>query len=155
MSDMSAQYGDYGIAANAAIRKRKQESIANQQSAFLGQLRGSRAITDINEKYTKGFQPLVSSFGRRGLGGANVKSGIRTSGLEEYAKSLQKDLGRETENQNMDSNNLIQNETNQQAGLDDYLAQLRLEKSRNIINTAVDVKSLGNYQEYHGTKTKI
>lgn len=142
---MSAQYGDYGIAANAAIRKRKQESIANQQSAFLGQLRGSRAITDINEKYTKGFQPLVSSFGRRGLGGANVKSGIRTSGLEEYAKSLQKDLGRETENQNMDSNNLIQNETNQQAGLDDYLAQLRLEKSRNIINTAVDVKSLGNY----------
>ncbi|CAB4171568.1 hypothetical protein UFOVP923_8 [uncultured Caudovirales phage] len=145
MSDMSAQYGDYGIAANAAIRKRKQESIANQQSAFLGQLRGSRAITDINEKYTKGFQPLVSSFGRRGLGGANVKSGIRTSGLEEYAKSLQKDLGRETENQNMDSNNLIQNETNQQAGLDDYLAQLRLEKSRNIINTAVDVKSLGNY----------
>lgn len=145
MSDISAQYGDYGIAANAAIRKRKQQSIANTQSATFGQLRGSRALTDISDKYTKGFQPLVSSFGRRGLGGASVKSGIRTAGLEEYAKSLQKDLGRETENQNMDSNNLIQNETGQQAGLDEYLAQLRLEKSRNIINTAIDVKSIGNY----------
>jgi hypothetical protein len=145
MSDMSAQYGDYGIAANAAMRKRKQESIANQQSAFFGQLRGSRAMTDINERYTKGFQPLVSSFGRRGLGGPNVKSGIRTAGLEEYAKSLQKDLGRETENQNMDMNNLADTERGQQAGLDDYLAQLRLEKSRNIINTAIDVKSIGNY----------
>lgn len=145
MSDISSQYGDYGVAANAAIRKRKQQSIANQQSAFFGQLRGSRAITDINEKYTKGFQPLVSSFGRRGLGGPNVKSGIRTSGLEQYAKSLQEDLGRETENQNMDTNNLMQNEASQQAGLNDYLAQLRLEKSKNIINTAVDIKSLGNY----------
>jgi high-affinity K+ transport system ATPase subunit B len=145
MSDISAQYGDYGIAANAAIRKRKQQSIANTQSATLGQLRGKRTLDDISDKYTKGFQPLVSSFGRRGLGGANVKSGIRTAGLEEYAKSLQKDLGRETENQTTDSNNLIQNETNQQAGLDDYLAQLRLEKSKNIINTAVDIKSLGNY----------
>jgi hypothetical protein len=45
----------------------------------------------------------------------------------------------------MDSNNLMQNESGQQAGLDDYLAQLRLEKSKNILNTAVDIKSLGNY----------
>jgi hypothetical protein len=89
MSDISAQYGDYGIAANAAIRKRKQQSIANQQSAFFGQLRGSRAITDINEKYTKGFQSQVSQYGRRGLGGPNVKSGIRTAGLEQYAQNLQ------------------------------------------------------------------
>jgi hypothetical protein len=145
MSNISAQYGDYGVAANAAIRKRKQQSTANQQSAFFGQLRGSRAITDINENYTKGFQPLVSSFGRRGLGGPNVKSGIRTAGLEEYAKSLQKDLGRETENQNIDFNNLTSTESGQQSDLDSYLADLRLEKSRNIINTAVDIKSLGNY----------
>lgn len=145
MSDMSAQYGDFGVAAASAMRKRKQQSIANTQSGFFGQLRGQRNITDINKRYTEGFKPLVSTYGRRGLGGANVKSGIRTAGLEQYAKSLQTDLGRETENQNNDFTNLTNLENSQQADLDDYLADLRLKKSQNILSTAVDIKSAGSY----------
>lgn len=108
-------------------------------------MRGQRNITDINKRYSEGFQPLVSTYGRRGLGGANVKSGIRTAGLEQYAKSLQTDLGRETENQNNDFTNLTNLENSQQAELDDYLAELRLKKSQNILSTAVDIKSAGSY----------
>lgn len=145
MSDASAYYGDYGVADAAARRRRKEQSIANKQSAFFGQLRGQRNITDINKKYQEGFQPLVSSYGRRGLGGANVKSGIRTAGLEQYAKNLQTDLGRETENQNNDFNVLTNLENSQQADLRNYLAQLRLAKNSNILSTAVDIKSAGAY----------
>lgn len=145
MSDVSAQYGDFGVAAAAATRKRKQQSIANQQSAFFGQQRGQRNIADITKRYQEGFQPLVSSYGRRGLGGANVKSGIRTAGLEKYAQNLQSDLGRETENQNNDFNVLTNLENSQQGDLDDYLAQLRMAKNTNILNTAVDIKSAGSY----------
>lgn len=145
MSNMSAYYGDFGVAAASAARKRKQQSIANQQSAFYGQLRGQRSIADISKKYQEGFQPLVSSYGRRGLGGANVKSGIRTAGLEKYAQNLQSELGRETENINNEFNDLSSLETSQQADLDDYLAQLRINKNNNILNTAIDIKSAGAY----------
>lgn len=137
--------GDYGLLEAQAIKKRKQRSIANTQSAQLGQLRGQRNIADITKQYNQGFQPLVGSFGRRGLGGANVQSGIRTAGLERYAQDLQKALGTETQRQADELMAIQADEANAQNDLEDYLAQLRFEKSKAIAADALNIKSLASY----------
>ena len=140
-----SMYGDYGVAEATAIRRRKQQSIANTQSAFLGQQRGARRTADIQRQYSEGFQPMVASYGRRGLGGPNVSSGIRTSGLEKYAQNLQRDLGGESQNLQDELNNLSLQEASQQADLEDYIAQLRLQKQQSIISDAMNIRQMASY----------
>lgn len=144
MSDPSI-YGDYGILEANAIKKRKQRSIANTQSAQLGQLRGQRSMAELTKKFQEGFQPAVGSYGRRGFGGPNVQSGIRTAGLERYAQDMQKALGTETQRQQDELNAIQANEAQAQNELEDYLAQLRFEKSKAIMADALNIKSLASY----------
>lgn len=145
MSDASTFYGDFGVAAAAANRRRKQQSIANTQSAMLGQKRGARRVTNIQKQYQEGFQPLVAGYGKRGFGGPNVSSGIRTAGLEKYAANLQENLGLESEGLQNELNTIAERETSQQADLDVYLAELRLNKQQQILNDALDIKSMASY----------
>ena len=145
MADASTFYGDFGVAEAAARRKRAAATVANTQSAALGQLRGTRNIADLNKKYLEGFQPMVAGYGRRGFGGANIKSGIRTSGLEKYAANLQSDLGRERENQNQSLQDSLTAETVAQRDLESYLAELRLQQQGSVLSTAIDIKSQQSY----------
>lgn len=128
-----------------AIRKRLQQSLANQQAAFLGQQRGSRRISDVQRQYMEGYQPMVAGYGRRGLGGPSVQSGIMRRGLSNYAESLQRDLGAETQNMQEELNSIAMNEAAQQADLEDFLTSLRLQKQQNILDSATTLRSLGAY----------
>lgn len=145
MSDASSWLGDFGVAEATAIRRRRQRSIANTQSAQLGQLRGNRNLMDIQKRYSEGFQPVVAGFNQRGLGGPNVQSGIKTAGLEKYAESLQRDLGMETQNIQDQLNNVALDEAQSQADLEDYLAQLRLQKALSVMQAAQNIKAYGSY----------
>lgn len=127
------------------LRNRLNQSLANQQAAFLGQQRGSRNIADIKKQYVEGYDPLVSSYANRGLVTPDVQSGIARSGLEKYAQSLQKDLGSETMNTQDQLNQIAMNEASQQADVEDFLAELRLQKQMDILNSAMTLKSLGSY----------
>jgi hypothetical protein len=145
MSDPSAYYGDFGVAEASAIRKRRFSSARNTTGAARAQLRGQRNLADIQKRYTEGFTPQVTGYNRRGLGGPNVRSGIRTAGLERYAESLQRDLGEETRGMQELAEDAVQREASEQADLEDYLAQLRLNKQQNIIGSALDIKSMSSY----------
>lgn len=145
MSDTSAYYGDYGLAEASAIRKRKKSSIALEKAAAMGQRRGNRNLADLQRQYSQGFTPLVSGYGRRGLGGPNVKSGIRTAGLERYAESLQRDLGRETENIYDQLETIAFENATSQEDLEDFLSNLRLNKQQQILGSAIDIKQMASY----------
>ena len=70
MSDLASTfYGDYGLAEATARRRRLQESVANQQAARLGQMRGERGISKLTKQYMEGFQPQMAAYGKRGLAG--------------------------------------------------------------------------------------
>lgn len=143
---MASYYGDYGMGEADALRKRQRQSIANQQSAFLGQQRGSRNMANIRRQYVKGFLPKMAEYGQRGLAGPNVKSGIQRKGLEEYAASLQQDLGTEQQSIQDALNEIAMNEANSQADLEDYLANLRYQKQQDIINAATALKQFAAFQ---------
>lgn len=133
------------LAGARARRQRLAESLANQQAAFLGQMRGKRNIADITRTYTEGYRPVQASFGQRGLGGPNVKSGIRRAGLAKYAETMQRELGRETENMQNELNNIAATEAAQQSSLDAYLNELQLSKAQQIM---ADAAALREFQGY-------
>ena len=142
---MTNYYGDYGMSEAGAVRRRQRSSLANQAAAFQGQKRGKRTIDDLTRVYSEGYEPLASSFGARGLGGPNVKSGIRRSGLSRYAEKFQRDLGAETQNIQDDLNNIGMQEADSQAELEDYVAQLRLQKAQQIMATAASLQQYASY----------
>ena len=145
MADGFDIYGDYALQEASAIRKRKTRSQALTNAAMLGQQRGQRNMAEIQKRYSEGVQPQVASYGRRGIGGPNVQSGIRTKGLERYAESLQKDLGEESRLLQEELNRIQETEASEQADLNDYLAGLRFEKARKIFTDAMNIKSLASY----------
>lgn len=134
-----------GIAGAKARRQRLAQSLANQQAAFLGQQRGSRNIADIQRVGTEGYRPVQASFGQRGMGGPNVRSGVRRAGLAKYAETLQRQLGRETEDMQRELNNIAAIEAGQQADLDAYLNELQLSKQQQIM---ADAAALREFQGF-------
>jgi hypothetical protein len=145
MSMYDAYSGDYGLTEAAAIRRKQQRSIANTQSAMLGQQRGSRKLADISRKYVEGFGPKMAQYGRRGLAGPNVQSGIQRKGLEQYARGLQESLGAETTNIQDELNRISMEEANNQADLEAYIADLKLRKNQSIVDAATALRQLQGY----------
>jgi len=145
MSMMDAVSGNYGLSEAGAILRRRNRSIANQQAATLGQQRGSRKMSDITKQYVEGFQPKMAQYGRRGLAGPNVASGIQRKGLEQYATNLQSDLGAETTNLQDQLNQISVDEVNSESELQQYLNDLALAKNQRIIDTATALRQLQGY----------
>lgn len=145
MSMIGAYYGDYGMAEASARKKRAKYSIANQQAATLGQQRGTRNIADLTRKLTQGFRPEMAKYGQRNVAGRGISSGIQRQGLERYAADMQRVIGDETQMLQDTQNQFVMNEATQQADLEDYLQQLRLQKQRDIINSATALKQYAAY----------
>ena len=145
MSMTDAYYGDYGMAEATARKRRATQSIANRQAASLGQMRGQRSLSKLTQQLTEGFRPKMASYGQRGLAGANVKSGIQRAGLSRYAADMQTEIGQGTQQLQDEANLVAAQEANAQAELDDYLAQLALQKKQNVIDAATALKQYAAY----------
>lgn len=128
-----------------AQKRRLSQSLANQQASFLGQQRGTRRIADVQRQYQENYRPTLASYGRRGLGGPSVQSGIMRRGLSRYAENLQRDLGAETQNMQDELNAIAMREASEQAELEDFLASLRMQKQLDIVDSASSLKNLGAY----------
>ena len=87
----------------------------------------------------------MSAYGGRGLAGANVASGIQRKGLERYAADFSTQVGEATQDLQDTQNQFAMNEAASQADLEDYIAQLRLQKQQNIINSATQLRQYAAY----------
>jgi hypothetical protein len=87
----------------------------------------------------------MAEYGSRGLAGPNVKSGIQRAGLSRYAADMQDRLGEATQQLQDEANLVVSQEANAQADLEDYLAQLQLQKKQNVINAATALKQYAAY----------
>jgi hypothetical protein len=142
---LDAYYADYGMAEATARKKRATQSTANRTSAALGQMRGQRSMAKLTQQLIEGFRPKMAEYGQRGIAGPNVKSGIQRAGLSRYAADMQERLGEGTQQLQDEANMAVSQEANAQAELDDYLAQLELQKKQNIINAATALKQYSAY----------
>jgi hypothetical protein len=145
MSNTSTQTGNFGVDEARAIRNRAAAAARHTAGAARIQNRGNRNLQDIQRRYSEGFTPMVAGYNRRGLGGPNVKSGVRTAGLERYAQNLQRDLGSESEGIYDQLESLAFDSALEQDQLDDYLANLRLSKQQQILGSAIDIRQMASY----------
>lgn len=138
-------FGNYEY--NTAVQKiaTQKRSLANQQAAQLGQMRGNRRISDITRQYLEGFQPKMAEYGARGLAGPNVASGIQRSALERYAANMQSDVGAAQQSLQDQLNQIALDEAANQGSLESYIADLQRQKQQDIINAATSLKGLGSY----------
>lgn len=141
MSDFASIYGDYGDQAAAAIRRRANQTTANQQAVFYGQQRGARALADLALKFKQGFQPQVSNLQRRGL----RSSGITRRALSDYAVGYQRDVDAQRSQTAEELQGLATQDQAAQDQLDEYLAQLRFQKNRDVLATASDISNIGQF----------
>ena len=145
MSMYDAYAGNYGLTEADAIRRKQRRSIANTQSAMLGQQRGSRRLADIQRGYVEGFGGKMAQYGKRGVAGPNVQSGIQRKGLERYARTLQEALGAETTNIQDELNRISMDEAASQADLEAYIADLKLRKNQSIVDAATALRQFQGY----------
>jgi len=52
-----------------------------------------RSFQDLTRKYTSAVPQLTGAFGKRGLAGPNVRSGIQHQALQEFAQQRARDFG--------------------------------------------------------------
>jgi hypothetical protein len=79
------------------------------------------------------------------LAGPGVSSGIQRKGLERYAADMQRGISDQTQGLQDEQNRIAMSEATSQADLDDYLAQLRFQKQRDIISSATALKQYAAY----------
>lgn len=117
-------------------------SSAGAFSRFLSQKRGSRQLGDLNRSFGESVPGFNASFGRRGLSGPGVRSGVQTNALQRYVGNYQRDVGG-LQDQIADQDRQYQL---QQAQLDQQrqraLADIEAKKSQEIALAALNLKSL-------------
>lgn len=145
MSMVDSYYGDFGMAEASARKRRAASSIANIQSATLGQKRGQRDLKKLMEQLTEGFHPKMAEYGARGLAGPNVASGIQRKGLERYATQFQEQIGEANQALQDAANQTALDEAASQADLEDYINQLRLQKQQSILDAATALRQYSSY----------
>ena len=87
----------------------------------------------------------MAQYGKRGVAGPNVQSGIQRKGLERYARTLQEALGAETTNIQDELNRISMEEANNQADLESYIADLKLRKNQSIVDAATALRQFQGY----------
>jgi hypothetical protein len=112
------------------------EGAMNAYQQFITQQRGQRGLADLTREYGKAAPRVVSAYGRRGLSGPNVRSGITSRALQEFAQQRirqQSDLERQLAESAMGYD---LSERRRQEMFQSSLQDLEAEKAREIAESA-------------------
>ena len=124
-----------------------QQAALNAYQRYLAETRAQRPITQLEES-AFGRTPsgglgqvpkLTSSYGRRGLQGMNIKSGIYNQALQSYAKNRAKDIGYAKEDLAGTTRGYNLADTQGLSNYEEGLKDLESDKARQI---AADAQSL-------------
>lgn len=112
------------------------EGAMNAYQQFVSQQRGQRSIADLTRQHEKAAPATVAAYGRRGLSGPNVRSGVTMRALRELAQQRireQSDLERQLRESAMGYD---LSERRRQEMYQSALQDLEAEKAREIAESA-------------------
>jgi len=118
------------------------QTAMNAYSKFLSQTRGQREQQEYSRGVEKELPRLTSRYGRRGVYGQGVRSGIYRRGLEDFGTEAARQRGYMSEDL---SNALRQYDLQQASSLSGYeqqLTDLEAEKARQIAEDAAVLMEL-------------
>jgi hypothetical protein len=114
-------------------------SAMNAYSRFLAEQGGAKQRESLTRSYNKALPQLMGSYGRRGIAGPRVSSGIQRSGLGEFAMNKMRDFSSLTESLAQQNRQYDLQSSQLQAALQQNLADLEADKARQI---AMDAQAI-------------
>ena len=108
----------------------------NAYSNFLSQQRGTRDRTNMMDQYNKAQPQIAAAYGRRGLQGPNVQSGIFARGLQDFAKQRAQGLQQFDQGQLESQRGYDLGEAQRLEGFKNQLADMESEKAQTIADAA-------------------
>lgn len=118
------------------------DSANNAYSRFLSQQRGERDLSGMQREYKRSFPQVRAIGAQRGLTGGGLKSGSFTQAMQRYMGDYTRSYG---EAQNDLTESLRQfdlNQTQATVNRDNALAQIDLDKAREIAFAAQNIEQL-------------
>lgn len=129
-------YGDYERQKADTQYKYSNDSIANAYGRFISQQRGERNLGDLYRGYQREFPGYTSSFGRRGLAGGGVQSGVMRNSMNNYIGDFARNYGRTQQDLTQQLQGYDLNQSNLDAWREQALAGIEADKQRAIANDA-------------------
>ena len=117
----------------------------NAYARFLSQQRGDRGIADFRQDFSRKAPKFTASFGQRGLTGGGVRSGSYQRALQNYLGDYTRDLGRAHEDQQQSLRQYDLNDADYATARNSALADIEMEKARQIAMTAENLRALAPY----------
>ena len=118
------------------------ESAMNEYARFLAQQRGSRSLGEFQRQVTKQIPLFARSFGRKGLIGQGVRSGIFNRALKEFGEEATRQRGYTQQDLADEQRQFQLREASAKSTLEQSLADLESEKARSISESAQGLLAL-------------
>lgn len=113
-----------------------QQSATNAYSRFLSQQRGERTIGDYTRDFKRNLPGVTAQYGKRGLAGGGVQSGVYQNAMRNYVGDYQNQYNRYQADMTNETNQFDLNQANLQAQRDQAIADMEVEKARAIAQAA-------------------
>lgn len=133
----------------SGINTRSASNLAtNAYGRFVSQQRGQRGITDATQNFKRQFPRFSATFGRRGLAGGGLQSGVQQRALRNYVGDHNTNLQRLNADQEYTLRNYDLNAANFEAERQRALADLEAERAQALALTAQQLTALKPFLEY-------
>lgn len=121
------------------------DSTMNAYGRFLSQQRGSRSLGDMTQGFQRGYAPMRSQYGARGLSGGGLRSGAMQGAMQRYVGDYYQNYGRQAQ----DITQGLQQYDLEQARLNSWrtrsMADLDLQQAQEIARAAQNIEALKQY----------
>ena len=117
-------------------------SAVNAYSRFLSQQRGERGIGDYQQSFQRSTPKFTAGYGRRGLAGPGVKTGIYQTAMKNYLGDYNQNLNRMYADQASEGRQYDLSEAQMTTARDRALADMETDKAKEIALAASYLSAL-------------
>ena len=135
-------YGDYQRQKADTQYKYGQDSVTNAYGRFISQQRGQRGLNDSYQGYQRQFPQQTSQFGRRGLAGGGINSGVMKNSMNNFIGDFARDYGRQQQDMTQTLQGYDLNQNNLNGWRDQQMAAIEADKQRGIAMDAAQLDYL-------------
>lgn len=138
---MAVQTSRYAAQANSVNEDYGAKSATNAYSRTLAQQRGNRNLGDLTRNYGRQRPSFDASFGRRGLSGPGVSSGVAQNALQRYVGDYERGYGRLQGQIQEEQQGYMLNQANLDSQRERALADIEAQKQNEIALAAMNLKA--------------
>jgi hypothetical protein len=122
--------------------KYSQATASNALGRFIGQQRADRGIGDYTQNFQRQAPSYSAQYGKRGLYGAGVQSGVYSNAMRNYVGDYSQGLNRMYADKQTEMNQFDLNQANYESDRQSALSDIEAAKARDIANAASYIQAL-------------